>query len=249
MVALLDCCQDHGVTKLVFSSSAATYGLPDVDLVDEDTPCLPLSPYGETKLIGEWLIRTAPQRGGWAPSACGTSTWRARRPRSWATPALVEGVRRPTAKAKRWGAQQAFPVASLRGVEVRASRLLTSDEAMPSLSIPCRTRAVQEKDFTGRDANGVGVARRIENMVDEIPAYRRELQHRQDFAGTRTEELLASRTSRSSTRPNWARGNTNWRRSPRSCTLMRTARKHTPGPRRHGNAWRGRGVHRGGVWR
>ncbi len=68
MVALLDCCQDHGVTKLVFSSSAATYGLPDVDLVDEDTPCLPLSPYGETKLIGEWLIRTAPQRGGWAPS-------------------------------------------------------------------------------------------------------------------------------------------------------------------------------------
>jgi len=99
MVALLDCCQDHGVTKLVFSSSAATYGLPDVDLVDEDTPCLPLSPYGETKLIGEWLIRTAPQRGGWAPSACGTSTWRARRPRSWATPALVEGVRRPTAKA------------------------------------------------------------------------------------------------------------------------------------------------------
>ncbi len=57
MVALLDCCQDHGVTKLVFSSSAATYGLPDVDLVDEDTPCLPLSPYGETKLIGEWLIR------------------------------------------------------------------------------------------------------------------------------------------------------------------------------------------------
>ncbi len=171
-----------------------------------------------------------------------------------ATPELgdpgVGGGRAPAyGEGKRWGAQQAFPVASLRGVEVRASRLLTSDEAMPSLSIPCRTRAVQEKDFTGRDANGVGVARRIENMVDEIPAYRRELQHRQDFAGTRTEELLASRTSRSSTRPNWARGNTNWRRSPRSCTLMRTARKHTPGPRRHGNAWRGRGVHRGGVWR
>ena len=57
--------------------------------------------------------------------------------------------------------------------------------------IPCRTRAVAAKDFTGRDANGVGLVRRIENMVAEIPAYCGELQHRQDFARTRTEELLA----------------------------------------------------------
>lgn len=57
MVALLDCCRDAGVAKLVFSSSAAAYGLPDVDLVTEDTPCRPLSPYGESKLVGEWLIR------------------------------------------------------------------------------------------------------------------------------------------------------------------------------------------------
>jgi len=82
-------------------------------------------------------------------------------------------------------------VASLRGVEVRAARLLTSDEVVLSLSIPCRTRAVAAKDFTGRDANGVGLVRRIENMVAEIPAYCGELQHRQDFARTRTEELLA----------------------------------------------------------
>ncbi len=57
LVALLDCCRDHGVQRMVFSSSAAVYGLPDVDLVTEDTPCQPLSPYGESKLIGEWLIR------------------------------------------------------------------------------------------------------------------------------------------------------------------------------------------------
>ena len=42
---------------MLFRSSAATYGLPDVELVDEDTPGVPLSPYGETKLIGEWLLR------------------------------------------------------------------------------------------------------------------------------------------------------------------------------------------------
>jgi UDP-glucose 4-epimerase len=57
MVALLEGCQSKGVDKVVFSSSAATYGLPDVELVDEDTPGVPLSPYGESKLIGEWVLR------------------------------------------------------------------------------------------------------------------------------------------------------------------------------------------------
>jgi UDP-glucose 4-epimerase len=57
LVALLDSCRDKGVDRVVFSSSAATYGLPDVDLVDEDTPKAPLSPYGESKLIGEWMLR------------------------------------------------------------------------------------------------------------------------------------------------------------------------------------------------
>ncbi|MBZ4488204.1 UDP-glucose 4-epimerase GalE [Microbacterium sp. cx-55] len=48
---------DAGVDKLVFSSSAAVYGTPDVPLVTEDLPKRPASPYGESKLIGEWLIR------------------------------------------------------------------------------------------------------------------------------------------------------------------------------------------------
>ena len=47
---------DAGVTNLVFSSSAAVYGTPDVPLVTEDLPKRPASPYGESKLIGEWLI-------------------------------------------------------------------------------------------------------------------------------------------------------------------------------------------------
>ncbi|GAA1700785.1 UDP-glucose 4-epimerase GalE [Microbacterium sediminicola] len=45
-----------GVTNIVFSSSAAVYGTPDVPLVTEDLPKRPASPYGESKLIGEWLI-------------------------------------------------------------------------------------------------------------------------------------------------------------------------------------------------
>ncbi|MEX2291688.1 MAG: UDP-glucose 4-epimerase GalE [Mycobacteriales bacterium] len=57
LIALLDACRDETVDRIVFSSSAATYGLPDVDLVDEDTPGVPLSPYGESKLIGEWVLR------------------------------------------------------------------------------------------------------------------------------------------------------------------------------------------------
>ena len=57
LATLLEACRDHGVDRFVFSSSAATYGLPDVDLVTEDTPGVPLSPYGESKLIGEWMLR------------------------------------------------------------------------------------------------------------------------------------------------------------------------------------------------
>jgi UDP-glucose 4-epimerase len=57
LLTLLEACRDHGVEQLVFSSSAATYGMPDVELVTEDTATAPLSPYGETKLVGEWLLR------------------------------------------------------------------------------------------------------------------------------------------------------------------------------------------------
>ncbi|QAY74562.1 UDP-glucose 4-epimerase GalE [Agromyces protaetiae] len=53
---LLAAMESAGVGRIVFSSSAAVYGTPDVDLVTEDTPKRPESPYGESKLIGEWLI-------------------------------------------------------------------------------------------------------------------------------------------------------------------------------------------------
>jgi len=56
-VSLLEAMQRAGVERVVFSSSAATFGTPDVDLVTEETPAAPESPYGESKLIGEWLLR------------------------------------------------------------------------------------------------------------------------------------------------------------------------------------------------
>jgi UDP-glucose 4-epimerase len=56
-VSLLDAMAQAGVEHMVFSSSAATFGTPDVDVVTETTPGRPESPYGESKLVGEWLIR------------------------------------------------------------------------------------------------------------------------------------------------------------------------------------------------
>ncbi|WP_405936707.1 UDP-glucose 4-epimerase GalE [Streptomyces sp. NBC_00726] len=61
---LLESMVAAGVDRLVFSSSAAVYGMPDVDLVTETTPCAPMSPYGESKLVGEWLIHAAARAYG-----------------------------------------------------------------------------------------------------------------------------------------------------------------------------------------
>jgi UDP-glucose 4-epimerase len=55
--ALLAAMVDHGVHRMVFASSAAVYGTPDSETVTEATRVAPQSPYGETKLIGEWLLR------------------------------------------------------------------------------------------------------------------------------------------------------------------------------------------------
>lgn len=63
-VSLLAAMQEADVESIVFSSSAATYGTPDVDIVTESTPTTPESPYGETKLIGEWLLRDAGRAHG-----------------------------------------------------------------------------------------------------------------------------------------------------------------------------------------
>lgn len=55
--SVLEAMRRAGVSNIVFSSSAAVYGTPDVPKVTEYTPKKPSNPYGESKLIGEWLLR------------------------------------------------------------------------------------------------------------------------------------------------------------------------------------------------
>ncbi|MFI7086302.1 UDP-glucose 4-epimerase GalE [Streptomyces anulatus] len=64
LAVLLEAVVAAGVPRFLFSSSAAVYGVPDVDLITEETPCLPINPYGETKLTGEWLVRAAGKAHG-----------------------------------------------------------------------------------------------------------------------------------------------------------------------------------------
>ncbi|MFC7580965.1 UDP-glucose 4-epimerase GalE [Schaalia naturae] len=48
--------EETGVDRMIFSSSAAVYGMPPVEVVPEDIEKTPINPYGETKLIGEWMM-------------------------------------------------------------------------------------------------------------------------------------------------------------------------------------------------
>ncbi|MFF3481677.1 UDP-glucose 4-epimerase GalE [Streptomyces sp. NPDC002701] len=66
---LLQAVTAAAVPSFVFSSSAAVYGMPDVDLVTEETPCAPINPYGETKLAGEWLVRATNRAHGLATAS------------------------------------------------------------------------------------------------------------------------------------------------------------------------------------
>jgi UDP-glucose 4-epimerase len=64
LTVLLEAVAAAGVRRFVFSRAAAGYGSPDADLLTEETPCVPMNPYGETKLAGEWLVRAAGRAHG-----------------------------------------------------------------------------------------------------------------------------------------------------------------------------------------
>jgi len=53
---LLDAIAEHGVPRLVFSSTAATYGEPEVIPITEDAPTRPTNTYGATKLAVDMMI-------------------------------------------------------------------------------------------------------------------------------------------------------------------------------------------------
>jgi UDP-glucose 4-epimerase len=59
VVTVLQAMADAGVSRLVFSSSAAVYGTPSGAVVTEDAPACPLNPYGQSKLVAEQAVAAA----------------------------------------------------------------------------------------------------------------------------------------------------------------------------------------------
>ena len=59
MLSLLEAMAEAGTRNFVYSSSAAVYGTPAEEFVSEDAVLAPESPYGQTKVIGEWMTRNA----------------------------------------------------------------------------------------------------------------------------------------------------------------------------------------------
>ena len=64
MVALLEEMRDHDVKRIIFSSTAATYGDPEKSPIEENDRQAPINPYGESKLMMEKIIRWADQAYG-----------------------------------------------------------------------------------------------------------------------------------------------------------------------------------------
>ena len=54
--ALIAACVSAGVPHLIFSSTAAVYGAPEAERVGEDTPTVPINPYGRSKLMTEAML-------------------------------------------------------------------------------------------------------------------------------------------------------------------------------------------------
>ena len=54
--SLLDACHGSGIRNIIFSSSCATYGIPDSLPIREEERQKPINPYGRTKLIAEQML-------------------------------------------------------------------------------------------------------------------------------------------------------------------------------------------------
>ncbi len=55
--SLLEAASQAGVKHVVFSSTAAVYGMPDAGLASEESPTAPINAYGTSKLMSEWMLR------------------------------------------------------------------------------------------------------------------------------------------------------------------------------------------------
>jgi len=54
---LLEACAQAGVKHFIFSSTAAVYGIPENGRASENSPTVPINPYGTSKLMSEWMLR------------------------------------------------------------------------------------------------------------------------------------------------------------------------------------------------
>ena len=63
-LVLLEACKRHDVKHVVFSSTAAVYGVLESGIATEDTPTEPINPYGTSKLMTEWMLRDLAAAGG-----------------------------------------------------------------------------------------------------------------------------------------------------------------------------------------
>ena len=61
---LLERAHAHGVRHVVFSSTAAVYGIPSDGKASEASPTRPINPYGSSKLMTEWMLRDLAAAGG-----------------------------------------------------------------------------------------------------------------------------------------------------------------------------------------
>ena len=53
-----------GVKHFIFSSTAAVYGIPESGVAAEDSPLMPINPYGTSKLMSEWMLRDTAAASG-----------------------------------------------------------------------------------------------------------------------------------------------------------------------------------------
>jgi len=56
---LIECAVEAGTRHVIFSSTAAVYGIPPGGVAAEDSPTVPINPYGTSKLMSEWMLRDA----------------------------------------------------------------------------------------------------------------------------------------------------------------------------------------------
>lgn len=64
--ALIESAVRGGVRHVIFSSTAAVYGEPDVSPVPEEIPLNPINPYGRSKLMSEWMLQDAARAHGFS---------------------------------------------------------------------------------------------------------------------------------------------------------------------------------------